>query len=215
MYCPVCKGFSGETAVKSEVALSCGYELSIQDGDDAEYRYNAIKETIKKDAIAHQSCGKDTLRIGKKTREGFYNPDTGAQNPSFVRYELYCNGCDVEIRSISGFCIDKFEFDSNPFFPILRENIKELESIYISHIPKIPRPLFCDYQDYINSDNWQRKRNERLALDRKQCVLCFSLTNLHVHHVTYERLFKEKMSDLMTVCKSCHEVIHNRNFEGE
>lgn len=60
---------------------------------------------------------------------------------------------------------------------------------------------------YYETRHWSTTRSERYSIDDYSCVLCFSKENLQCHHVTYENLFDENMSDLMTVCKDCHEVI--------
>jgi len=38
---------------------------------------------------------------------------------------------------------------------------------------------------------------------------CGSNKNLNVHHLTYERLFCEQMSDVEILCYSCHYTVHN------
>lgn len=66
------------------------------------------------------------------------------------------------------------------------------------------------YQSYLMSDNWQRKRRERLEIDGHKCVMCGSRSRLQVHHVNYRHLgYEDPMSDLCTVCKSCHKKLHN------
>ena len=56
---------------------------------------------------------------------------------------------------------------------------------------------------------WNAVRSRRLEIDGRVCVLCrCSDKPLLCHHVTYERLFAEEISDLLTVCDPCHEKIH-------
>ena len=38
---------------------------------------------------------------------------------------------------------------------------------------------------------------------------------MHLHHITYERLGKERLSDLVPVCESCHRFIHDFQKESE
>jgi hypothetical protein len=201
--CPECLGFVG-SKIKKEVALSSGYDLTKQDGDTTEYQCVEYSKLVKLKIVLHNHS-KIGLKIGFKTMP--YS--------SGKVYVLFCPYCDEQIGQIPEYFIEWAKQSSDARFAAMAASIKDLTPLQPVFIPKIPSPFFCDYQDYIHSKQWQRKRNERLALDRKQCVLCFSMTNLHVHHVTYERLFKEKMSDLMTVCKECHEIIHNRFFDGE
>lgn len=39
----------------------------------------------------------------------------------------------------------------------------------------------------------------------KKCELCGSTKHIHVHHLTYERLYDELIIDLQPLCRTCHE----------
>lgn len=68
-----------------------------------------------------------------------------------------------------------------------------------------------DYQTYLKSPSWDRKRRKVLKRDEYRCQLNYSHTGkLHVHHKTYERIGKERLSDLITLCESCHRLIHGK-----
>ena len=196
LYCPECKGFVG-SKVKKEVALACGYELKVQSGSTIDYQCR----TISKELIG---IGSDTYRLRIGVKKIF----------THTNYLIYDPDTREELRHIPDFYIQWARFSTDDWLRFLIDNIVDLTPISPIHRPKIPKDLLQNYKDYLESPQWQRKRSERLAIDRKQCVLCGELNNLHVHHVTYERLFHEKMSDLMTVCKSCHEVLHDREFNN-
>ena len=72
-----------------------------------------------------------------------------------------------------------------------------------------------DYYEYMNSPEWKAKREERLKHDKYQCQLCHTAKNLVVHHVTYDRLGHEDLSDLVTLCKKCHESVHEKDLENK
>lgn len=57
-----------------------------------------------------------------------------------------------------------------------------------------------NYNAYINSAAWQRKRQEALRVAGCECEDCGVTENLHVHHLTYERLGNELLSDLRVLC---------------
>ena len=65
-----------------------------------------------------------------------------------------------------------------------------------------------DYRDYINSKAWKIKRLERIKLDGYRCQICGTTRRLNVHHLTYIRLGCEDLDDLITLCESCHERVH-------
>lgn len=70
------------------------------------------------------------------------------------------------------------------------------------------------YGWYISqSPVWKAKRRQCLARDGGKCRRCGSAGGgkaLHVHHRTYARLGDERLSDLLTLCISCHDIIHGR-----
>ncbi|MCD6673791.1 MAG: HNH endonuclease [Burkholderiaceae bacterium] len=64
------------------------------------------------------------------------------------------------------------------------------------------------YEEYLASDEWKLKREvaARRALGR--CEFCGSAMK-HVHHIRYpKRLGDEPLSDLIAVCKPCHDKSH-------
>lgn len=67
------------------------------------------------------------------------------------------------------------------------------------------------YRDYIASEGWRKKRQQRLDLDGRMCTNCDATTRLEVHHLTYERLGNERMEDLVTMCRECHARHHGLN----
>lgn len=72
---------------------------------------------------------------------------------------------------------------------------------------KLRRLQPSEYNDYINSKAWQKKRKEVLA-ERPFCFCCNDKAN-HIHHRTYARLGIEKLEDLIALCANCHSEVHN------
>lgn len=60
---------------------------------------------------------------------------------------------------------------------------------------------------YYLNDHWIQIRQDRLRYDGYSCLLCRSDEFLQIHHIKYV-LFAEKHWHLMTVCRECHEQIH-------
>lgn len=71
------------------------------------------------------------------------------------------------------------------------------------------------YKEYLQSAHWQITRRD--ALDRADwaCQLCNSDSNLNVHHRTYERLKRERPSDLIVLCRDCHAKFHDKLAENK
>jgi hypothetical protein len=66
------------------------------------------------------------------------------------------------------------------------------------------------YNAYILSLEWQEKRKQ--VFDKKwyKCEACWISEFLHIHHWTYIRLYKEKLSDLFVLCGYCHMSLHDK-----
>ena len=62
------------------------------------------------------------------------------------------------------------------------------------------------YKEYRKSPAWKVKRDAVLQRDGGQCVCGAKATE--VHHKTYDNIGKEPLSDLVMLCKLCHERIH-------
>lgn len=68
------------------------------------------------------------------------------------------------------------------------------------------------YERYISSPEWKKKREKALKSAHykgkywcQDCGWNFKVDQLEVHHLTYERLGKERDTDLIVVCSRCHK----------
>jgi 5-methylcytosine-specific restriction endonuclease McrA len=66
----------------------------------------------------------------------------------------------------------------------------------------------AEYKQYLQSPQWQAKRRKILHRAGYRCELCRKAKPLQVHHLTYERKFRERLGDLQAVCDRCHRRIH-------
>jgi hypothetical protein len=64
------------------------------------------------------------------------------------------------------------------------------------------------YDEYLLSDWWQFKRCQKLRSCGFRCEKCPTRNRLHVHHLNYHRLWKERNEDLQTLCAACHRHQH-------
>ena len=64
------------------------------------------------------------------------------------------------------------------------------------------------YESYIHSASWRKRRQRALRLGHYRCALCGSTQSLQVHHLTYAHLGNELDSELMVLCTSCHNKVH-------
>jgi len=74
-----------------------------------------------------------------------------------------------------------------------------------------------NYQEYLKTTHWKNIRQEKL-LNNPFCQICKASQNLHIHHKRYTQkdgsnlLFHEKLTDLITLCSSCHSLMHHYVF---
>jgi len=62
------------------------------------------------------------------------------------------------------------------------------------------------YNQYLQSEHWQNKRVEKLS-QAPICQVCQTDKNLNIHHKDYQ-LFKERTGELLTLCSTCHRLLH-------
>lgn len=65
------------------------------------------------------------------------------------------------------------------------------------------------YREYISSAQWRRVASaavERAGGKCQRCGISKWTQKLEVHHLTYERFGREMPSDLLVVCRDCHQV---------
>lgn len=80
--------------------------------------------------------------------------------------------------------------------------------------PKKNKPLFpvrneADYRKYLRTRHWKRMKDKVYKYRKTVCCeTCGSLLDRNVHHKTYKRLWNEKVSDLIILCRACHESEH-------
>jgi hypothetical protein len=65
------------------------------------------------------------------------------------------------------------------------------------------------YNDvYLKSMEWKDKAKRVLNRDKYICQACLINPANEVHHLTYDRIYKEPLFDLVSVCSNCHRSIH-------
>jgi hypothetical protein len=76
------------------------------------------------------------------------------------------------------------------------------------NVVRFPIERTRTYQEYLQSPEWQEKRDEVLGQARHRCRVCNSRHQLEVHHRTYDRVGHERSDDLTVLCRPCHELFH-------
>lgn len=92
---------------------------------------------------------------------------------------------------------------SADFFQYLKQRREEM-------LEKRNDEFWSKYTLYLNSDDWKNKRSLVLKRDNNICQACLTNAANQVHHLTYERVFNEPLFDLVSICNTCHDKIHNK-----
>ena len=69
------------------------------------------------------------------------------------------------------------------------------------------------YQDYLNTDQWDKLRKKVYCEANNTCELCGNPAAA-VHHIRYPKTFEQdRLANLIAVCDKCHERLHGKNAE--
>ena len=77
--------------------------------------------------------------------------------------------------------------------------------------PVLERRLW--YRDYyLQSRHWARFRAKAKRYYGNKCARCFRYgingVTIDVHHLSYERLWHERLEDVQLLCRECHKQKH-------
>lgn len=69
------------------------------------------------------------------------------------------------------------------------------------------------YHEYLKTEAWAKLRKKAMQRAGFRCQLCNSKSHLQVHHRVYPKIYgTEKLNDLTTLCRDCHELF---TFKGQ
>lgn len=69
------------------------------------------------------------------------------------------------------------------------------------------RPKGFDYQRYLASREWALLKRAIRERSEGRCERCLIGSYEQTHHMTYARIGHEELTDLLAVCRPCHEFI--------
>lgn len=79
-----------------------------------------------------------------------------------------------------------------------RQRRRQTEALRRQNVP---------YAEYLKTSWWANIRRKKFAATRGRCELCPSRAS-QVHHRHYRTLWAENLTDLIAVCRRCHEKFH-------
>ena len=147
--------------------------------------------------------------------------------PNHINYCLQCDNCGRRVGNwLKKDGIDQpdrlpqWDYDLEPAFDVqekayrleyAKRNVEARGVVAFAKVDEQHGELFWSaYTDYLNSEQWLQKRHAVLIRARGICQGCGMAKATQVHHLTYSRVGREMLFDLVAVCDACHETIHDK-----
>ena len=88
---------------------------------------------------------------------------------------------------------------------------------YLKRNKKLKRWFALEtYQDFLASEYWKLLKEYGYAQPESGwCFICRSEKNIVLHHVKYSKIYVPSLKYILPVCRDCHELIHDVNFNEE
>lgn len=67
------------------------------------------------------------------------------------------------------------------------------------------------YETYINSKDWERRRNAFWQTHPRRCAVCDTGLRIHLHHMSYRKIGAEPDEHLIPLCQAHHRRYHELN----
>lgn len=85
---------------------------------------------------------------------------------------------------------------------------------YTARNARLRRLGYANYAAYLRSPHWVRFRASFRAADIPQTCICGD-DDVQLHHLTYERVGAELLSDVVPLCATCHSLVHVLEWRGD
>ena len=66
-----------------------------------------------------------------------------------------------------------------------------------------------EYLRYLQSQRWRTLARAVRMRAKGKCEICQRADGTECGHLTYERIFNERITDLLWLCKKCHRELDN------
>jgi len=94
------------------------------------------------------------------------------------------------------------------------EQTRENQKRYLAEKAEHDRQWRTEYDAYLASPEWARRRAAVLEREGYLCEGCRKQRATQVHHTHYRSVRDELLFELHALCRDCHERITERNGQG-
>jgi len=80
-------------------------------------------------------------------------------------------------------------------------------------LTRVPYDMYKPYRIYLQSNKWKVLRKTVIDRDKRRCTNCGTNCDLQVHHIHYNGIYDNfdfSLDQLQTLCKRCHDKLHNK-----
>lgn len=122
-----------------------------------------------------------------------------------TRFYLECDSCGstVQIRNN-----DPRTRTAVPYRGIREQRWTEWSAVQEAKKQRDDREWWAKYEAHLASDVWKALRLRVFEREAGLCQGCRLASGTQVHHVTYKRLGRELLTDLVLFCDDCHAHHH-------
>lgn len=93
---------------------------------------------------------------------------------------------------------------------ILIERNKTTDTWKQAYFARLEELRTMPYQDYLQTEEWKARRIKHLKSAGFRCQVCNGKGLIDIHHRTYERRGNERYTDLIALCRDCHDLFHKQ-----
>lgn len=71
----------------------------------------------------------------------------------------------------------------------------------------------ADYEKYLRSQHWWELKRDLWRMRPRCCTVCQSKDQVDPHHLIYRTPLSDgRVTDLMPLCRRCHDIVHDFNL---
>jgi len=169
---------------------------------DTEYR---LRELIGK-AVADIVCERCVEPIEFESRAHFQEIIKASNSP-YRRYRegyrVLCKPCWKALQDERHAEYEVRDREYQLRAEAYRASIEAQQNARLNQLRTMP------YREYLQTDEWRNRRQRHLESVGHRCQVCNAgRVILDVHHRTYERRGNELYTDLIVLCRTCHDIFH-------